>query len=315
MRVLLDTNVWNYIVNADALESIRQATRKSRHQILVAPSVLYEAARTGDPQLRSALLSAICLPDWKRMMPEAYSEAEELKLEIRRLRPSWIKRKPNLTIFKRVRYDWRRARGGAWDRVVGEEQLIRDSGAATLARARDLARERRKDAMEWLDSQKWQDLPLNDHRVAWPGWTGEPVEPWRVAGLSAFLDSLNTRGHPIFDWIGGEIDFASILAQPSSLENFWLREVERGRMPRCWVRWATETLQQHHKVSDGTPCDAQLGTYLIDADRFLSADKVFVNIANRCRAESPVDMALAELIPGGEAAVRAVLLRLNQSVF
>ena len=47
-------------------------------------------------------------------------------------------------------------------------------------------------------------------------------------------------------------------------------------MPRTWLRWASEYLQQGQKWSPGTPGDAQLSSHLVDGEFFLSADKRLV---------------------------------------
>jgi predicted nucleic acid-binding protein len=42
VRVLLDTNVWQYLVERDAVNELRRATRARGWQVVVAPSVVYE---------------------------------------------------------------------------------------------------------------------------------------------------------------------------------------------------------------------------------------------------------------------------------
>jgi hypothetical protein len=54
-------------------------------------------------------------------------------------------------------------------------------------------------------------------------------------------------------------------------------------------------------VTEGTPGDTQLGTYLVEVDIMLSADKVLVNIANRCRKDAPFTIAESRLVTREEA--------------
>lgn len=296
-RILLDSNVWRYIVDAGALPAIQHAARRSRNVIVVAPAVLYEAAQTRNEAIRDRLLAAMASRVWKRLMPEAYSEAEELKAEVRRLRPEWVRPNPDLTLFKRVRHDWMRAQGGLWDRIRDDAELLQQTQAGMLKRAREQARELRDDAMAWAD--KWRTANLTKTMASFaaplPGWNGQPVEPWRVDGLNVFKVSVQTPGHPAIDWLDGELDLELMLFQSASLTTFWLHDVEAVHMPRHWLRWAFEFMQRLHKVTDGTPGDTQLGTYLVDADVFLSADKVFVAIAEKCRADAPFCIAEARL--------------------
>jgi hypothetical protein len=72
-------------------------------------------------------------------------------------------------------------------------------------------------------------------------------------------------------------------------------------MPRHWLWWAFEFLQRHHRVTDGTPADAQFGSYLVEADLMLTADKVLVNIAERCRKDAPFTIADSRLVKAKEA--------------
>ena len=116
-------------------------------------------------------------------------------------------------------------------------------------------------------------------------------------------------GHPYVEWLRGEIDLELMLFDSTSLRRFWLQEVQSVNMPRHWLRWAFEFLQGMHKVSDGTPVDCQLGTYLLDVDLFVSADRVLVAIAERCKKDAPFQMARSARVPGGSAGVDAVLAR------
>lgn len=134
-RILLDSNVWRYFVDADALPLLMNAARRSRHVVVMSPAVMYEAAKTGNVDMRSRLLSAMSLPLWKRLMPEAFSEAAEIRAEVHRVRPDWLKPRPDWTLFNRVRHDWTRARGGNWDRIRAQPQVLKQMPRWTTSRA------------------------------------------------------------------------------------------------------------------------------------------------------------------------------------
>lgn len=51
MTILLDSNVWRYIVDANATAKVLQAALKSSHRIAIAPAVVYEALRTENPAI------------------------------------------------------------------------------------------------------------------------------------------------------------------------------------------------------------------------------------------------------------------------
>ncbi len=242
-------------------------------------------------------------------MPEAYSEAEELKSEVKRLRPQWLMPNPDITLFRRLRHDWIRYKGGIWDRIAAEAELLQISDSAMLARAREQAHALREDARYLVNTLESTPLtqvegkPVGDT----PGWNGMPVEAWRIDALNVFRVASQTAGHPSRDWLAGEIDLRMMLFQSDDLTRFWLHDVDLLNMPRHWLRWAFEFLQRFRRVTDGTPVDAQLGTYLIDADLFVSADKTLIWIASRCQIEAPFKTAVPIRVPAGKSAADAVL--------
>lgn len=229
-----------------------------------------------------------------------YSEADEVKGEVRRLRPEWLRAKPDLTLFKRLRYDWTRSRGSVWDRMPYEAVLLQQHDEEMLQRAREQAKALRVDALGW--SPKWRTATLTMTIASRPspmaGWSGEPVEAWRFDGLNVFMESIRRSGHPLIEWLEGEVNIGMMIFESAALTTFWLHEVELTRMPRHWLRWAFEFLQRQHKVTPGTPADAQLGTYLLEADLMLSADKVFVSIAEKCRLDAPFHVAKSRVVSG-----------------
>jgi rRNA-processing protein FCF1 len=72
VRVLIDTNVWRYVVDADQVEALRKLGKARDIRVLVAPAVVYEMLRTGDAALRTRLVKAVTLGVWERLMTEAY---------------------------------------------------------------------------------------------------------------------------------------------------------------------------------------------------------------------------------------------------
>jgi hypothetical protein len=83
------------------------------------------------------------------------------------------------------------------------------------------------------------------------------------------------------------------MADPASWLQFWFYEVDAKAMPRFWLRSAFEYLQGFRKITDGTPCDTQLATYLPEAALAVSADKTFIYIASACRPFAPCQFAQA----------------------
>ena len=325
MRILLDTNVWRYIVDARAMQEVRKVSQKNGKRILVAPSTVYETLRMTDSDLRNKVISFMADKAWIRLMPEAFSECEELKNEIRRVRPDWLRGKPDLVMYKRLRFDWRRSNGGFWSRVLAmpEAELAALNAlgdAETLDQARRASVRSREHALTL--SQKEGSVRLNKVRGRdpdeLPGCGDDDIDFWRLTARSVFkklFEEYVLRGfrHGYLDWLEGEVDIASVLADPVSFNRFWLYDSELEALPRFWLRGAFDFLQVWHKVNDGTPCDSQLGTYLPEADIVVSADKNFVKFVTRCSDEGPIRVAKGYRIQGGSEGVEDLLALLSKT--
>ena len=120
MRFFLDTNIWSYIANEDAGSELAMRARAAGVEIVVSSAVVDEVQQLPVPDARRKVIRLLTENDWKRLMPEVFSECAEVKAEIIRLRPEWVIAKPNMREFNRVRYDWVRRTGGFWDRARRE---------------------------------------------------------------------------------------------------------------------------------------------------------------------------------------------------
>ena len=78
-------------------------------------------------------------------------------------------------------------------------------------------------------------------------------------------------------------------------------------MPWFWLRWAFQYYQSFYKVTGGTPGDAQLATYLSEADVVVSADKNFLRIADAVRPYAPVPIAKTKLVAADKKGVTETL--------
>ena len=290
--VLLDSNVWRYLVDYSSVSEVARWVRRSRVTIQVAPSVAYEALRTGDQALRRKLVVFMTHAAWERLMPEAFEECNEILAEVRRLRPEWLRREPNSASLHRSRFDWSRLSGGFWDRL----RLSTDAEAAAVSALEgdtmDVARRQADARRAQVHAMGLEKGMMNLSAMTAtlegpvPGWDGTPLQPWRVDALRSASLVLRTAGqdrHPYFDWLSPVIDIDAALQSRSSWNHFWLHEVEAERMPRQWLRWAVERLASAHRVSAGTPCDIQLATYMVACDHFVSADRLFCQLIEECR--------------------------------
>jgi len=300
IRVLLDANVWRHVADRHAGPRLEQVSRKRDLQILVAPSVVYEALRTRDARLREVLTRLMTMPAWVTLMPEAYEESEEFLSEVRRIRPEWLCVNPNLRKRRMNYVDWVRGPHSFWARIRRDPaQVARHVGALehdTIDRVRSQARDRRRAALEakWsFDSIKLAAV-VGQLQGPRDGWNGDNVAPWRIDALE--WASRSFLHPPYSDWIDGIVDLSQVVGGPSWVR-FWLYDVEDRNMPRWWIRCACWILQALRKVTNGTPCDEQLATYAFSCDVFLTCDRAFAEILERCSVDAPRSIGHVRLLP------------------
>jgi len=298
-RWLIDTNVWSSVADAGLGLELAKAVKRQNIEILAAPSVLYELLRTPNESVRKRFVDVITLPYWKRLMPETFSETKEILAEIRRLRPQWLRKKPDRRLYMRIFHDWRSRNAGMWQRAKDtpskEADFINQLGGAELRRARDEARQSRKEVDE-KDIKKPGPLDKVYSRplVPLPGWKGDRIASWRVHALGSVTPCLTASEHPYTTWLDAEVDVRRMISDSAGWVSFWFYDVDVHAVPRCWLRWAFDCLQSFRRVTDGTPCDTQLATYLLEADVVLSGDWGFIDRIQECRKYAPCALPIAQ---------------------
>lgn len=303
-RILVDTNIWRYLIDLDSLETVYRAAKDAHGLILACPAVLYEMLRSEDVPLRRRLVKAICRSHWVRLMPEVFEEAEEFKSEISRLRPHWLLPKPNLSEFRKFYNDWNGPRGTWWRARRDPSQfaaVLRASEGDRMIRIRDDTRELRAEIGKITTYEK---VKLDTWTTTFPlkpaGWDGDPVETWRADTMRYYIEALlmqvASRSPATREWLEPWIDLTAMRNDLPSFAKMMLYETDSSHMPRSWLRWALQALQATRKTNSGTAVDNQIGSYLVDADVFVTADKVFASIVKRVADEAVVQMAVPVLV-------------------
>ncbi|MFO0574305.1 MAG: hypothetical protein U1A78_09915 [Polyangia bacterium] len=317
MKVLLDSNVWRYVADQDAGSNLVTRAAEQGVEIVVVPALVFEARELKNDPLRRKLLGLLAHGSWKRLMPETYLEAEEIKAIVRRLRPEWVVKNPDLTEVNNLRLDWERKEGGFWSRARDDASERETDVSLRIDLEHTLARQESQAIRQRIVERK-QTLPrevnlqeiLGVPPTAIPGWLGLPVEYWRVPSLFHLQKELALYASPLREWFDSEVDVAAIGRAPESLTQLWYYEITPADAPRQWTRGAFEFLQAFHKVTPGTPVDSQLSSHLVDVDKVVSADRNFVRFAQKCREDAPFPLAQPFLISGGTRAVENLLMLL-----
>lgn len=79
MKVLLDTNIWRYIIDAGFANKLFQAIRHSKIRICIAPAIVIETLRMPDTPIRRQIIELQTRDCWDRLMPDAFLECEDVK--------------------------------------------------------------------------------------------------------------------------------------------------------------------------------------------------------------------------------------------
>lgn len=303
--VLLDTNVWRYLSDANAYVPLLTASHQAGLNIVVAPAAVYESLAIPDPALRKRVMTLMARSRWKRLMPEAFSECEELRSELMRLRPQWIVSEPDLRHWDRLRRDWTRPKHGFWSRLTEQtDEMANWTRFPYLEQAREQSRGRRQDLIK-LKTTKWKVEPFADVSGLPGGRTGERVPLWKVEAANASWFHLTQRGGPYRDWLSPWLDETRITR--SSWNIFWFREVGNEATPRHRIRSRIEWLQGFYTVTTGTPGDSQLSSYLLDADYIVTSDGNFAAAIAECAATLPFKIASPLHFKAGEKCVTQLL--------
>jgi hypothetical protein len=290
-----------YIADFGDIFELRCAARASLVDVQVAPAILEEVLRTNDSTVRDRMARILTLQWWKRLMPEAYREAFEVAAEIGRLHPDWMRKQADHRFHDLLKRDWL---SGWWRRVRqhpgNEARCLSEVEGTQVAAAREEAQTLRK-----LLSQSKIGFDTVDLRSLQAGLSENKPRShwWRIENCDYYWRQLFLEQSPFCQWIHGTVDIRRVRAEGPEWQRMWLSETDEVRLPCAWLRSAMNILQALRKQSDGTPCDNQLGIYLLDSDVFVTADRIMAAIIRKMRPCSPVPMAEVMQVPGGPAGV------------
>jgi len=311
-RVLLDTNIWRYVVDNESQGRLLRLARDGSYDVQIAPGVLYETLRLKDASLRATLVRLMTNSRFRRLMPEAYSESIEILREIERTHPDWLRDAPDLRFFNRLKKDWTRRTGGFWVRCERSPQsealFIGQLEGELIEGAKAQAQVARKEMVD----MGWKRNPPMDKTLAGfnfpvPGWRGDMVEAWRIDSLVGMTYALARQGHAYRDWIAPFVELDDGLLRSAAWGEFWLYLTDKSALQRQWMRWAHSFAQRFRRVTRGAPGDTQLSTYFVETDVVITADKALIEILEECRPYAPCHLPDGKLLPAGAPGVAGLL--------
>lgn len=311
-RVVLDTNLWSYVADADASSHLENLFRAAQITVVMPPSTLVEVVRTPPAEPRNRIIAALMAGQRQRLPSEAQSECAEFVNEIRRCRPRWLRRFPDTARVASLEGFWTKR---IWREAAADSQRLHDYQRGQRPVHDYLLAVQRRDRAEVVRTAA-SLRPLTALQVTAAngtpetvlrGWDGQAVEAWRLASRDVYWHQLAVVGGravltgedtTIADWVGAYVDLRALRADATDFTQLWLRDVSLDAMPRNWLRWAVTIAQTQYKVTGGNAADQQHSSYLLDCDIFLSADATFIQVLNDVRGDAPFTMAKPALVPG-----------------
>jgi hypothetical protein len=323
-RVLLDTNVWSMLGRTGSGAAFYALTREMGFEVVVAPSILLEIARSSNVEASACDRAAVLAGQRRHLPSEAELVTTELLDELRRLHPEWLLKKPDNRRWKELHRFWtielwRRARRD-WSAVV---EAVVDAPTDDLEQVRI---DQAKLKSEMLDLKINVPAARGQIKPEGPRWFVEAlpedgwVDLWRFESWHLWRKVLLEIARPVLrdgtvrslaDWLEGFVDVPAIMRDMRAFTKFWFAEVKARRMPSQWLSFTAQRYQMVSKVTESSPFDAQHAGYLPECDLFLTADRRLVMTIESIARDAPFDVATVLRISGRDdtviAEIRSVL--------
>ena len=228
MRIILDTNLWSSIGDEMAARPFDALMKSHSLEVVVPPSTLLEVIRLPVAEARDRIIHALGTGPRHRLATEAQSESAEFVSEIRRARPHWMRSMPDTTRVWSLNSFWTKQ---IWRAALENSQLLYERGVGqTAERDAIISSQRTQRAevvrtnfkMRHLTEVRLAPSPESPQQSNIPGWSGEPVEAWRVSCRHVFWYQLVTIGGravltkedaTFADWVGAYVDLARLRSQ------------------------------------------------------------------------------------------------------
>jgi hypothetical protein len=321
MKVLLDTNVWRYLVDSESQDNLYRIAQRSKVKVTVCPGVVIETLRMEKSALRKKIIETLTRGCWERLMPDAFLECEDVRREMVRTHPEWELDAKDVTRYRRLRYDWVRSKGGFWSHVRDHTDDVaaryRMDNSSILDEARAQAHEIRSSIVT-SGNKIMTSRSLKDVTGSWTTINGDRVvvDLWRFYAVQVWANTLKIMDSPFRQWMGCQLNVELILNHYIfDFVKFWEHEAQVESVPREWLRAAVWALQSERKVTNGNPMDSAIGVHLVDVDFVVSADKNFVSIVNQCHEQAPFRTANAFLIGAGKTGIDQLFQMISEKKF
>lgn len=305
MHVFFDTNVYDCIDRAGQRSRVRDFLDSEGLRVRANRGNLFEVFAIRDRDLRRRQLQTLrTVAAEYQSVPDPYRHAMELRMEVGRCRPRWLRvpyfERPLKRLLHSVKEEWLDACRMKLPDPRAFEIYKRDfdGGIGTNRAAQTGIRRSRRENLRLHGGYmvgsgiRPIDVDVDDPEVYWR-W--ESMSAWHGAMVQKLA---STRDYA--DWLSPYVK-ADAFADPSYAD-FWLKEVDGRNLPRNRLMGLVSFYQPDHKITHGNPGDQLHATTLLDVDVFATADRRFFDVLSAITGKHELPRAARIVLVGNAAA-------------
>jgi hypothetical protein len=281
MKLYFDTNIYNFIAACGESHAVRRFLDSSGHKVQASSENLFEIYAIPEASARGTELSTlVTVASSFEPQPQSWLHAYEVRREIGRCRPHWVKKVPFTKqarqFLKGHRQSWEEAKTLQRPREWAYAVYRRDAeGAVHIDRELQKAmRERQLTRKNTL-----RLVALNNHtetEIVSDAELRDPEIFWRAACMVVWYNALVVRApgsRDYTDWLAPYVKEEAF--QGSTYTQFWLQDVKAECVPRNRLLGLVNYYQTSHKITHGNATDQLHASHLLDSDLFFTADRAY----------------------------------------
>jgi hypothetical protein len=277
MLTYFDTNVYSLVAASDEADSLRAWLDATHVTVLASSTNLLETWATPHRRTMQLQLQAITTTAARyEKFPQPYLHAKEVLLELRRLRPAWLRRDPRTRAISRFRRShaslWNRAKLGRLpepeSHAAYQKLFSRGAGdALTGQRAAKQIGGQRSVLVGEAGAVGFQSIAEIDQSDA--------DQAWRINCLTAWHAAIVERreyARDYLDYLGPYLNKEAFRDKRDGA-SFWLREVNGARMPLNRTVGLAQHFEVSRKLQASNAGDVLHAAYLLETQLLVTADR------------------------------------------
>lgn len=298
-----DTNIHSFISACDEGKELKRYLDSKGFKVKASSTNVFEVYAIPENQKRVAelktLIEVASLYDGK---PESWLHAQEVKKEIARCRPSWLRK----IIFDKKINNFLEGHLAVWKKAKSLELppshaygVYRRDFEGGIQNSISFQKSVRKTSLE----DKMKELKLlgfDSSQNLISNFNLDLDQPeifWRVDCLMAWHNALAlkaTASRDYADWLQPYVKTEAF--SDSTYADFWINDVSAKNVPYNRLTALVAYYQTKYKVTHGNSQDQIHANHLLDVDVFFTADKTFhkvlVDIVNNHYRERTVPILI-----------------------